>query len=118
MKDQYYGDHRDLVKWGALLHLAQVYGLQRIIQVAYWRNTEWAPIEIDGTEYPLPEPVIHHFRSVRNIVSLTGDPAIQVLDSTFSDCDDYLREISDSRTHWLYDTDTRLRSLLPQRAMC
>ena len=93
MRDQYYGDKRDLIKWGVLLHLAEEYGLQRIIQVAYLRATSWGKLEIDGKEYPLPERVTHHFRNVRNIRYLTDDPVIQVLDSPFSDRDTYLSEI-------------------------
>ena len=50
MRDKYYTDKRDLIKWGVLLHLAEEYSLQRIIQVAYLRKTEWGRLEIDGKE--------------------------------------------------------------------
>lgn len=96
MRDEYYGDNSDLIKWGVLLHVAHEFGLQQIIQIAYLRDTKWDPIEIDGKEYPLPEPVIDHFRSVRKIVNLPGDPVIQVLDSAFEDRNAYLQEVLSS----------------------
>jgi hypothetical protein len=93
VRDKYYTDKRDLIKWGVLLHLAEEYSLQRIIQIAYLRKTEWGRLEIDGKECELPGAVIHHFRNVRNVAGLTDDPVIQVIDSPFSDHDAYLQEI-------------------------
>ena len=37
MRDQWYGDKRDMVKWAALLHLAQRERLSAILQVALYR---------------------------------------------------------------------------------
>ncbi|WP_157844579.1 hypothetical protein [Dehalococcoides mccartyi] len=34
MKDKWYGDKRDLVKWGVLLTLAKMFSARRILQVA------------------------------------------------------------------------------------
>ena len=68
MRDLFYGDDRDLVKWGVLLKLAERFGAARILQVAYFRHEgRWAPLEIDGQECPMPGEVIRHFRDIRDI---------------------------------------------------
>jgi hypothetical protein len=45
MQDQWYGDKRDLVKWGTLLELARKYQVTQILQVLYHRSNTWNPIE-------------------------------------------------------------------------
>jgi hypothetical protein len=71
VKDKWYGDNRDLVKWGVLLKLASLYGASRIVQVAYYRPET---IEIDGVSYPMSDAVMVHFsRSVMDIVRLNVD---------------------------------------------
>lgn len=89
MRDLFYGDDRDLVKWGVLLKLAERFGAARILQVAYFRHEgRWAPLEIDGQECPMPGEVIRHFRDIRDIRRLNclGSPRvhIDVLDAPFS----------------------------------
>jgi hypothetical protein len=78
VKDQWYGDKRDLVKWGALLILAEQHKTGKILQVAYLRprRPEW--IEIDGQAHHLPQSVLDHFRDVRNIRGLRADPSVKV----------------------------------------
>jgi hypothetical protein len=93
MRDQWYGDNRDIVKWGVLTQLAHEVGAARILQVAYYRRTEWKGVpsgswpelEIDGTSYPVPEPVLRHFRNVRRIEGMGNTPPIQVLEAPFED---------------------------------
>jgi len=85
MRDKWYGDNRDLVKWGVLLNLATDYDAARILQVTYFRPSEWAPVNIDGRERPIPEGVLRHFRDVRNIKGLSSGPRIEVLDAPFVD---------------------------------
>ena len=42
MRDQWYADNRDLVKWGILLRLAERYATKHILQILYYRTTcEW-----------------------------------------------------------------------------
>jgi hypothetical protein len=43
MKDEWYGDKRDLVKWGVLLHLAATFKATRILQVPYYGQANGAP---------------------------------------------------------------------------
>ena len=85
MRDQWYGDKRDLVKWGVLLNLARDHAAHRILQIIYFRPSAWAPLEIEGRERPIPEAGLRHFRDVRNIRNLSADPRIDVLETPFVD---------------------------------
>ena len=66
MKDTWYADNRDLVKWGSLLRLAEMRQAEVILQVAYYRPNHWPTIDIAGSTYALPECVTAHFRSIKN----------------------------------------------------
>ena len=89
MQPLWYGDRRDRVKWGALLHLASRFELSPIIQVAYWRDKTGKTLQI-GTRratIPIPAPVWNHFSDLRNIERLgqaTGKHVI-VIDESFVD---------------------------------
>ena len=65
MRDTWYGDERDLIKWGVLIRLAGFFEAQRILQLAYYRPTQFAQVVIDGQGYDIPEEVIAHFRNLR-----------------------------------------------------
>lgn len=93
MRDQWYGDKRDLVKWGVLLELAKQYGAKRIIQIAYYRPSKWGSLEIDGRNVSLPSEVVEHFRNLRNIKTLTTHLRIDVIAEPFENRDHYMREI-------------------------
>jgi len=72
MQDQWYGDNRDLVKWGTLLELAHRYQAKHILQVLYYRPNEWKQILVDGEKVDIAEEVIQHFRNVNSICNLTA----------------------------------------------
>lgn len=97
MKDKWYGDNRDLVKWGVLVELANQHGVSKIVQVAYYRPEARPEIEIDGSEYPIPDAVAGHFpRDVMDIdrLSRSSRVHIKVLNSTFSNRrDTYMKEV-------------------------
>lgn len=93
MRDQWYGDNRDLVKWGVLLNLARHHAAKRILQVAYLRPSGWAQLEIDGQQCPIPAAVLRHFRSVRNITGLSADPRIEVVEAPFDDRHTYMQAV-------------------------
>jgi hypothetical protein len=97
MKDIWYSDNRDLVKWGILIRLAELYGVRRILQVAYYRPSVWQTIKIDGQEHQISKNVISHFRDLRSILRLGVKGAqnvqIDVVDSTFENRETYLKEI-------------------------
>lgn len=94
MKDQWYGDKRDLVKWGVLLRLADLYAAGRILQVAYYGETAWDyPLVLDAQQCPIDKAVIDHFRNICNIRKLTAQPRIDVITAPFSDRQRYTEEI-------------------------
>jgi hypothetical protein len=85
MRDQWYGDKRDLVKWGVLLSLAADHDADRILQVGYFRPSVWPPLQINGQERAVPEAVLRHFRDVRSVTALTTTPRIEVVGAPFVD---------------------------------
>ena len=98
MKDIWYSDNRDLVKWGILLQLAQAHDAATILQVAYYRPTSWDGkyLDIDGRLCPLPSAVLDHFpRRISNIVTLRSKAKVNVLDAHLGEGDrpGYLRQV-------------------------
>ena len=93
MRDKWYSDNRDLVKWGVLLQLAELYNTATILQVAYYRSTPWdeKSLEIDGRAYPLPPEVVNHFRNIKNIATLRSNARVMVLDAPCHDRAQYLQ---------------------------
>ena len=99
MKDIWYGDNRDLIKWGVLLTLADQHRIGRILQVAYFRPSVWPTIEIDGVEHPLPAAVVEHFRDFRSIARLPkGGKSLEILpiEVPFVDRGKYLSAVIDT----------------------
>jgi len=96
MKDLWYGDKRDLVKWGTLVELARRSNSKHILQVVYYDATKWGRISIDSESVQIPDEVIRHFRDVDSICSLKCDVDIEALKDRFSHKDrgDYLRQIT------------------------
>lgn len=78
MREQWYSDHRDLVKWGAVLHLAAANGISRAIQVAYLQASSHPELEIDNVRTQLPGPVWSHFRSLDQIQGLARLATIEI----------------------------------------
>ncbi len=84
MRDQWYSDKRDLVKWSVLLLLAERCKADRIIQIACYNTSDtYGKIEIDGDQYAMPAEVISHFRNIGKISGLTTHPEITVFDAAF-----------------------------------
>ena len=59
-----------------LLRLADRYNAATIIQVAYYRASTWADLELDGRHLAIPGTVLDHFRRVRNIEQIDARPKI------------------------------------------
>ncbi len=93
MKDKWYGDNRDLVKWGTLLELARRYRAKQILQVPYYVPNEWEQIEVDGKKVDIAKEVIEHFRSLGSIQNLFCSVPIKVLKDEFVDRSKYLQSI-------------------------
>lgn len=90
MRDKWYSDNRDLIKWSVLLLLARRAGADRIIQIAFLNPSEFCQVEIDDESHQIPREVLFHFRDIRNIVGLSRHPRISVLDCKLGDRANYL----------------------------
>ncbi len=72
MKELWYGDNRDLVKWGALVQIAQEEGIKKIVQVAFLRETECLSLCVDKKKFPIAREVWDHFRKDLHNVKALG----------------------------------------------
>lgn len=91
MRDQWYADKRDLIKWSALLLLAREAKADRVIQIALYNQSKYGDIDLDGQRHSVPEEVLAHFRDLRTVVGLTQNPRISVFASPFLDRKAYFR---------------------------
>jgi len=94
VKDKWYGDNRDLVKWGVLLELSHKFSCISILQVLYLRQSEWAAIQIDGEEVGLHRELIQHFRDAGSISHMSSAVSIEVIAEEFQDRLEYLQIIA------------------------
>jgi hypothetical protein len=90
MRDKYYSDNRDLVKWATLVHIALEYGLQTILQVPYWRPENAHPhFNFMGKRLAISSKVWTFFRNIHSITRLGPEIglSIAVIDKEFDpDC--------------------------------
>jgi len=93
VRDIYYADNRDLIKWGVLLRLAEMFDAARVVHVAYYRQSEFGPLIIDGQEFDVPASVLAHFRNLRTIAAIQSDVRVTVFDSVFQDRTTYLQSV-------------------------
>jgi len=79
MRNQWYGDERDLVKWGTLLHLAKTHGAVRIVQVAYLRpdEKEYALYSKSGS-FQIDPAILDHFRDLSDIQRLSESSGVEI----------------------------------------
>jgi hypothetical protein len=81
------------VKWGVLLELCRRFDAIRILQVLYYRPSDWKELEIDGAPTPLPKAVIEHFRNVANVRTLQTEAHLDIIDAPFHDRTEYMEHI-------------------------
>jgi hypothetical protein len=87
MRNYWYGDHRDIVKWGVLLCLARQNQIPFILQVAYLTTVNVIPLlASEFGEVRVASEVLEHFRDIRQIAGLAALTGIQieVFDRPFS----------------------------------
>ena len=86
MKDQWYADNRDLIKWGGIVDLCNTTGIKSVMQVAYYRESSWLQLRFDRKNEDIPKEVIEHFRDIEDIKRLGKKVGItiDVLKSEFS----------------------------------
>ncbi|MEK6373748.1 MAG: hypothetical protein AABO58_13760 [Acidobacteriota bacterium] len=85
MRERWFGDDRDVVKWTTLLHLAREHDLPTIVYAPYWRP-EPAPRVVMLGENPIfvPDEVWRFFRDFRRIRQLSkSKPKISIVDIDF-----------------------------------
>jgi len=85
VRDTWYADNRDLIKWGVLLRLAGIYRARRVLQLAYYRPAAFGQLIIDGQRCDIPEEVIAHFRNLRTITGIGSKVRVTVFDPVFQD---------------------------------
>jgi hypothetical protein len=101
MKNQFYGDKRDLVKWSVLVRLAEKSRARTIIQIAYLTQSKYDAVSIGDREFTVPKEVLEHFRQIRSIRRLKfgQDARVICYDKPFSNTNAerarYHREVID-----------------------
>jgi hypothetical protein len=90
MRDEWFGDNRDLLKWTILIEIARRHHCERILQVLYRRSTKWGQIEFDGTRIGISTEVTRRFRDCASISHLKCEPLIEVIAEDFKDHGRYL----------------------------
>ena len=93
MKDAWYGDNKDLVKWSILAQLATKYKTPRIVYAAYYRPSVWSPLDIDGHPYRIPVGVITHFRDIHKITTMNAGLQINLIGNVFANRAQYTQGI-------------------------
>ena len=93
MRNIWVGDNRDIVKWSTLLHLADHHNVKHILQICFLNPHDFSPIVIDGKEFPVPAPVIQHFRNVNNVKNILSNTEISVFDEPFNNRAAYLSSV-------------------------
>ncbi len=87
MRDTWYGDHRDLIKWGMLVHLARREGIRRIVQIAFLREDAKPTLKTDRGDVDIADEVWSHFRNVKLVEKLGQDAKskleVEVIDQPF-----------------------------------
>ena len=88
MRDQWYGDNRDLVKWSALVYLARREAVSAILHVAMYRPSQApAPLATAHGKVDLPAEVCRHFRDLDDIqrLAVVTGLEIEVVKEPFTD---------------------------------
>lgn len=79
MRDRWYGDNRDLVKWATLIHLARANRVGTILQVALYRQDEASQLLKDDNPIAFPPAVRRHFpRNLDDISRLAREARVMI----------------------------------------
>ena len=120
MKDIWYGDDKDIVKWASLVHLARSTEAASILQVLLYRPTGVRPPEVtlDGNPIAFPTEVWTHFRTTAGIAGLSSVAGINIV--RFTDLFAYANEhgnIEAARTAYFNRVADRIKALGQERAV-
>jgi hypothetical protein len=85
MRDSWYGDSRDIVKWSAVLHLASRERLSTILHVAMFRADRRPTLQSASETISVPDAVWTHFRNLPAVCAVGAQMGvtIRVLDDPF-----------------------------------
>ena len=79
MRDRWYGDDRDVVKWSAALHLARREKLADVLYVAMYRpDDDWPPLATARGPVTLPGEVVRHFRDLDDLQRLGARTGLRI----------------------------------------
>ena len=79
MRDKYYSDNRDLVKWATLAHIASRYRLKTILQVPYWRReTAYPHLNFMGNSVAVSGKVWGFFRNLHSVTLLGPEIGVSI----------------------------------------
>ncbi|MDA1094746.1 MAG: hypothetical protein O3A25_15960 [Acidobacteria bacterium] len=98
MRDQWYGDDRDVVKWSTLIHLARRESVDEILHVAMYRpSPPAAPLTTAFGPVAPPREVLDHFRDLDNLQALAAATGITVavFKDLFTHRAAYFRQVCD-----------------------
>jgi hypothetical protein len=93
MKDQWYADKRDLVKWSVLYHLAHDNNINIVLQIAFYRPSEYDSVFLGEQEKPIPQEVLLHFRNWKSVKQIKSNFQIDVFSKVFDNREDYLKDV-------------------------
>jgi hypothetical protein len=79
MRDKWYADNRDLLKWATLTHIAHTQNMQTIVQVPYWQPDNFRPhFDFRGEHLPVSDEVWGFFRNIHHITGLSPQTAVSI----------------------------------------
>jgi hypothetical protein len=93
VRDKFYADNRDLVKWAVLFRLAEIFQAHRILQLAFYRPSEFAKVIINAQECDVPQEVLAHFRNLRTVESIDSKIRVTVFADPFEHRISYLKAV-------------------------
>ena len=79
MRDQWYGDDRDVLKWSTLVHLARRESVPGILHIAMYRASRpIAPLATAFGSVDPPDEVLRHFRDLGDIQRLAAATGLEI----------------------------------------
>lgn len=98
MRDRWYGDDRDVVKWSAVVHLARREAISDVLYVALYRpEDDWPPLATARGPVSLPDEVVRHFRDLDDLQRLGAQTGLRIetVKEPFVDRAAYFRRLGD-----------------------
>lgn len=96
MRDRWYGDDRDVVKWSAVVHLARREAIAEVLHAALYRpEDEWPRLATARGPAALPDEVVRHFRDLADLRRLAAAARLRIETVTepFVDRDAYFGRV-------------------------